>query len=707
MSTRPTILNKLFSEVTVLDGIGPRLSKLLQKLLPVVGGDSSLPRVIDLIWHMPTGIIDRRAQPKVLAIMPGQLVTLKVNVYDHKPPPRNNKRVPYRVICRDETGEISLIFFRISHEYVQKMLPVDEVCYVSGRAEKYGDRIQMPHPDYIVPEDKKDELPLIEPVYPLTAGLSGKVLRKAILGSLGLMPELSEWQDESWLEKNDWPGFNDALKSIHSPEAEADSLSTNPARNRLAYDELLANQLALSLVRENLKKTSGREVKGTGVLSSKIIAELPFSLTCSQKGAITEISRDMSAPNRMLRLLQGDVGSGKTMVALLVMAIANENGGQAAMMAPTEVLARQHMETIQPIADAVGLTVELLTGREKGRLRKGILERLENGEIDILLGTHAIFQPNVLFKDLMLAIVDEQHRFGVHQRMALQNKGQGTGCDMLVMTATPIPRTLLLTHYGDMEVSKLTEKPAGRKPVSTRAIPVERIEDVYSGLTRAIDNGTQVYWVCPLVESSEKIDLAAAEERYAHLQQRYGEKVGLIHGQMKNEDKDLVMSRFSNGEISILVSTTVIEVGVNVPNASIIVIEHSERFGLAQLHQLRGRVGRGSQQSSCILLYQSPLSETGKKRLEIMRETEDGFIIAEQDLKLRGGGEILGSRQSGMPEFRLANLPNFDELLGAASDDAKLILRNDPFLQTERGQALRNLLHMFDRDEAIKLFLAG
>lgn len=705
MSTRPDILNPLFSEATVLEGVGPRVAKLLKKLLPISGEVE--PKVIDLIWHMPTGVIDRRAQPKVAAAMPGQLVTLKVEVIDHKAPPRHNNRVPYRVICEDESGTVTLVFFRMKPQYIADTLPIGQIRYISGRAEVFSNKLQITHPDHVMTEEQFTNFNLLEPVYPLTAGLSGKVLGKLVTRALEHMPELPEWQEPNWLDQKKWPTFNEALKKLHKPEIETDLAATSPARIRLAFDELLANQLALALVRENLKKTKGRSLVGTGEISNKIRQALPFQLTGAQEAAIKEISNDMAQPHRMLRLLQGDVGSGKTVVALMIMAIALETGGQAAMMAPTEVLARQHMETLLPITDAIGLKVELLTGREKGRTRKDILGRIESGDTDILLGTHALFQHDVVFKNLALAIVDEQHRFGVHQRMALQDKGQGGGADMLVMTATPIPRTLLLTNYGDMEVSRLNEKPAGRKPVDTRVVPIERLEDVYAGINRAIKEGTQIYWVCPLVESSKKIDLAAAEERYAHLQQRYGERVGLVHGQMKGKEKDEVMARFSSGELAILVSTTVIEVGVNVPNASIMVIEHSERFGLAQLHQLRGRVGRGEKQSSCILLYQSPLSNTAKSRLETMRSTEDGFIIAEEDLKLRGGGEIMGTRQSGMPEFRLADLPNFNELLGAASDDAKMIVQNDPYLQSERGRALVNLLFLFECDEAVRLYRAG
>lgn len=703
---RPYDLNQLFSGAKSLDGIGPRLLKLLEKLLDK-GEEAGGPRVLDLLWHMPTGIVDRRARPKIAEAMPGALATFEVRVLKHKAPPGRNSKAPYRINCEDDTGRLDLIFFRGEKKYLEAQLPVGQTRFVSGRVERYGDQLQMPHPDYIVSPEELDTLPLLEPIYPLTAGLSGKVIRKAIIQAATLVPDLPEWQDAAWLKKNKWPSFAQALKLVHAPEAERDISTSGEVRMRLAYDEILSNQLSLALIRKQSKDIPGRVLKGTGEISVKIRAALPFKLTKSQEGSLHEINADLARPSRMLRLLQGDVGSGKTVVALLAMATAIEAGGQAALMVPTEVLARQHAKTLIPLCDAAGLKVELLTGREKGRARKDLMGRLESGDIDILVGTHALFQKDVVFRDLAFAVIDEQHRFGVHQRLALQMKGGDAGSDVLVMTATPIPRTLLLTHYGDMEVSKLTEKPAGRKPIKTALVSQERMEDVFSGFKRALNTGTQIYWVCPLVESSEKIDLAAAEERHAHLKKWFGDQVGLVHGQMKGPDKDAVMKAFSEGDLSILVATTVIEVGVDVPNATIMVIEHAERFGLAQLHQLRGRVGRGDKQSSCILLYSPPLGATAKARLNIMRDTEDGFIIAEEDLKLRGGGEVLGTRQSGEQEFRLAQVPDFKDLLETAQDDAKLILETDPGLASERGKALRTLLYLFGYEEAVKLFQAG
>ena len=703
---RPNELSPLFASADTLKGVGPHVMTLLKKALKLPPGVAQ-PRVIDLLWHLPTGVIDRRAEPTVAAAIPGTIATLKVRVLKHKAPPRGNNKAPYKVSTEDETGRLDLIFFRAERSFIERQLPVGEERYISGRVERYGETLQMAHPDYIVAPEARGDLPLLEPVYPLTGGLSGKVLLKAERQALDKAPALDEWQDAAWLKQRGWPTFAEALKRLHHPDDAADVSPGSTPLQRIAYDELLANQLALAIVRESFKAQRGRPVKGDGHLRQKIVAALPFKLTGSQTAALKEIEIDMSSPRRMLRLLQGDVGSGKTVVALLAMATAVEAGAQAALMAPTEVLARQHAETIAPLAEAAGLCVGLLTGREKGRARDELLSRLASGEIDILIGTHALFQDDVVFRDLAFAVIDEQHRFGVHQRLALQTKGGEGGANMLVMTATPIPRTLLMTHYGDLEVSRLSEKPAGRKPITTRQIPNTSIEKLIARIKVQLAEGAQVYWVCPLIESSDVSDLAAAEERHAHLTQILGEGVGLLHGGMNATAKDATMAAFADGNLKVLVATTVIEVGVNVPNANIMVIEHAERFGLAQLHQLRGRVGRGSRESFCMLLYQEPLTKTAQERLKMMEETEDGFLIAEKDLELRGGGEVLGARQSGEAEFRVAGGVNFSEMLQAAHDDARLIYQAHPALTTERGQALRRLLYLFECDEAIRLFRAA
>jgi len=703
---RPSILNPLFASAQNVKGVGPRILTMLRKALNLPPGVTE-PRIVDLLWHLPTGIIDRRAQPALNAAVPGTIATFAVRVLKHKAPPRGNRKAPYKVTCEDETARLDLVFFRTERAFIERQLPVGEIRYVSGRVEKFGEILQMAHPDYILPESARDDLPLLDPVYPLTAGLSGKVLGKICRSAIDALPVLPEWLDKKWLETKQWPSQQEAVRRIHRPEDPSDISPAAPPWQRLAYDELLAGQLALALVRQNQKGQRGRSVIGNGQIRAKIVNSLPFELTGSQKTAITEIESDLTSPARMLRLLQGDVGSGKTVVALLSMAVAVEAGAQAALMAPTEVLARQHLETIEPLAEAAGLRLAILTGRETGKSRDAVLAAVASGDVDILIGTHALFQPDVIYHDLAIAIIDEQHRFGVHQRLALQSKGHDGGANVLAMTATPIPRTLLMTYYGDLDVSRLTEKPAGRKPIKTTLASNERIDDVIGGLRRAVSEGAQVYWVCPLIESNADLELAAAEERQAHLAQTFGTQVGLLHGAMAPQAKDAIMAAFSNGKLKILVSTTVIEVGVNVPNASIMVIEHAERFGLAQLHQLRGRVGRGSRQSFCVLLYKPPLGQIAESRLVMMRDTNDGFLIAEKDLELRGGGEVLGARQSGLPEFRVANVPGFEDLLAAARNDAIMILDADPDLKSPRGKALRYLLYLLECDEAVRLFRAA
>ncbi len=693
---RPEALFTLFSPVTSLDGVGPRTAKYIEALAG--------PRLVDLCWHLPSAIIDRRFAPKVADVPDGAVVTLTVTVDKHEP--AHNKRMPYRVRCSDETGVVTLVFFHADKSYLERVLPVGEVRVVSGKAEYYQEQVQISHPDHIAEPENIAELQRVEPVYPLTTGLTAKPLSKAIVQALAATPELDEWQDESYLKKQAWPVWRKALLSVHQPQGEADLGPLAPARQRLAFDELLANQLALALVRQRMRRLPGRSFAGIGMLRDKVLNALPYKLTACQERSLSEIVSDMESTSRMLRLLQGDVGSGKTVVALLAMLAAIEAGGQAALMAPTEVLARQHEKTLSPLARSAGVGLVLLTGRDKGKPREEKLADIASGKAAIVIGTHALFQDDVDFDNLAMAVIDEQHRFGVHQRLMLTGKGSGP-VDVLVMTATPIPRTLTLTAYGDMDVSKLTEKPPGRTPVDTRAVPLERLNETIAGVRRAVDGGARAFWVCPLVEESEDSDLAAVDARQASLKSTFGERVGLVHGRMKGPEKDRVMDAFSAGHLDVLVSTTVIEVGVDVPEATVMVIEHAERFGLAQLHQLRGRVGRGSGHSACLLLYAGPLTETAKARIAILRETDDGFRIAEEDLRLRGAGELLGTRQSGLPTFRLADLAEHGELLAAARDDARMIVERDPELTTPRGEALRVLLYLFERDEAVRLLRSG
>ena len=692
---RPSTLNPLFAETKVLPGIGPKLAALIEK--------AAGPFVVDLIFTLPHSMIDRSQKCQVMDAPLGELVTIEVVVESHQPPP--TKRLPYRVIVRDDSGFLTLTFFRGNEDWLKKKLAPGEKRIISGKIEDYDGGRQITHPDHIVDAETPDELPLYEPVYPLTAGLTTNVMRKAVSNAIARAPKLPEWQDETWLTRNKWQDWYTSLRAAHAPTSSS-ALSTHSIdRQRLAYDELLSNQLALGLIRRARQKTSGRSISGDGSLRAKALTALPFQLTDGQTDALKTIFDDMASPERMVRLLQADVGAGKTIIAFLAMLNAAETGTQAALMAPTEILARQHLESLTPLAEAAGISLHLLTGRDKGQEREAKLTGLREGYIDILIGTHAIFQDDVRFKNLAFVVVDEQHRFGVHQRIALTDKGPRP--DLLVMTATPIPRTLALTSYGDMDVSSVMGKPPGRKPVTTRTIPIERLDDVTNAIRRAIDKGEQVYWVCPLVEESDMLPLTAAEDRFQHLQTLFGDRVGLIHGRMKSEEKDAIMTAFYEGNLSVLIATTVIEVGVNTPNATVMVIEHAERFGLAQLHQLRGRVGRGEKPSSCLLLYKGPLGETAKSRLQILRSSDDGFEIAEEDLRLRGAGDLLGAAQSGFPQFQIADAAAHGELLAAARDDAAMIIDKDPELKTPRGEALRVLLYLFRRDDAVRLLHAG
>jgi len=688
---RPEILYPLFADISTIKGVGERAHKLLSNL---VGGN----KIVDMLWHLPSNIIDRTYSPKLANAIPGRICTIVAKVVEHIP--AKNSRQPYKVVVEDGTEQLILIFFKVYAESIAKALPVGQTRVISGKLESFNGQLQMAHPDYIVRPQEIEKVLKKETVYPLTAGISNKVMGRFMEQALARIPNLPEWQDKNFLQQQKWGSFNDALLAAHSPVFASDLESFAKERCRFAYDELLANQLALAIVRQRVKKQAGRNLCGNGALRKKILDKLPFNLTDAQQKVLSEIYAEQQQPYRMLRLLQGDVGSGKTIVALLAMLSAVECGAQAAIMAPTEILAKQHLETIAPLCEDIGIKAELLTGKTKGKYRKQILEDLQNGKINIAIGTHALFQDDVKFADLGFVVVDEQHRFGVHQRMLLSEKGNKA--DILVMTATPIPRTLVLTAYGDMEYSKIDQVPEGRKPVDTRVLPLGKLPEVVAGLQRKIACGCRAYWVCPLVEESEKSDLAAAEERFAALQKIFGDEVGLVHGKMKEKDKDAVMEKFKKGEYKLLVATTVIEVGVNVPEATVMIIEHAERFGLAQLHQLRGRIKRGFEASTCMLMYSPPLSETATERLNIMKNSEDGFLIAEKDLELRGGGEILGTRQSGFADFRIADLEVHKNLLQIANKDAKMILEMDPKLETTRGMALRTLLYLFEKEDTVR-----
>lgn len=697
---RPSILDPLFADITSLRGVGPKIAPLIAK----VAG----PRLVDLVLTPPVGIVDRSYSPKIAEAVEDRLATLLVRVDRHQPPPKGKSLVPWRVLCSDETGFLTLIFFRPRADFLRRQLPEGEQRLISGKIEFYGSERQMAHPDYIVAPDAKDDLPLIEPVYPLTAGLAGKTMRRAAHGAVERAPDLPEWIDPFAPALEDWPTWHEAIKALHHPASQNDLSLGARHRRRLAYDELLANQLALALIRQVRRSAPGRAHEVDPVRINAAREQLGFALTGGQEHALEDILNDMAAPSRMVRLVQGDVGSGKTAVATLALIAAVSGGAQAAMMAPTEILARQHFESLTPICDALNISCVLVTGRDKGAQRTANRDGIRKGYAQIVVGTHALFSDDVAFADLGLVVIDEQHRFGVAQRLALQEKGQLA--DVLVMTATPIPRTLALTSYGDMETTQIREKPAGRKPIKTIATPIQKLPSVIDAVGRAIDKGEQVYWVCPLVSPSETIELISAEHRAETLAEHFGDAVGVVHGQMKGPEKDAVIESFYRGQLSVLVATTVIEVGVNAPNATVMVIEHAERFGLAQLHQLRGRVGRGDRASACVLLYHAGpggLGETAKARLETLRRTEDGFEIAEEDLRLRGAGDSLGTVQSGFPQFRMADVTEHGRLLEQAASDAEALVRDDPDLKTKRGEALRLLLYLHARDEAVKLLRSG
>lgn len=694
--SRPEILFPLFAALDSLTGVG---SKTAQNL-----GQLGILAPRDVLFTLPHTGIDRALRSSVEGVGLPTTVSVRVIVGAHHP--ARNRGGAYRIHVEDEKTSFQIVFFHGRSDYLERVLPQGSTRIVSGKVELFDGVIQMVHPEFIVPEEEAGDIPLFEPVYPLTAGITQKTMFKATRSALTRAPDLNEWIDPAQLAHAAWPGFVQAMQSVHTPGGLEDLAFSSPARTRLAYDELMAHQLTLALARASERRVRGRATVGDGRLRGRVRAQLPYAPTDAQDRAISEIEHDMGQASRMNRLLQGDVGAGKTLVAFMALLIAVESGGQGVMMAPTEILARQHLEGLQPLAESAGVVLELLTGRDKGAERRSKLAALAQGDIQILVGTHAVFQADVVFCDLRLAIVDEQHRFGVRQRLELGKKG--TAADVLVMTATPIPRSLALAQYGDMDVSVLDEKPPGRKPIKTALVSIGRMDEVIERLRAVMAEGRQCYWVCPLVEESEAVDLTAAEERFKRLRTALGEGgVGLVHGQMPAAEKDAAMARFQRGETGVLVATTVIEVGVNVPNATIMVIERAENFGLAQLHQLRGRVGRGTEASTCLLMYQNPLSEAGQRRLEVLRETEDGFRISQTDLEMRGYGDLIGTAQSGVPRFAIADIEQQGALMAVAQSDARKLLADDPGLASPRGAAARVLLWLMRQDEAIRLISVG
>jgi ATP-dependent DNA helicase RecG len=696
MSTRPEILFPLFAELETLGGVGPKSAKSMAAL------NITKPR--DLLFSLPYSGVDRSFRASVAEVRPPATVTVEAEVGRHLPPSARNR--PYKVEMTDALTTFHLVFFHGNPDWISRQLPSGQRRIVSGRVEEYDGIRQIAHPDHILRPGEADQIPEYEPVYHLAQGVTQKLMFRAVGEVLARVQPLTEWVDGNLKAQEHWPDWHEAVRIAHAPEGPEDISPQAPARRRLAYDEFFAHQLTLALARARLRRGKGRASVGTGDLQDRVRAALPYQPTGAQERAVADIAADMAAGQRMNRLLQGDVGAGKTLVAFLALLIAVEAGGQGVMMAPTEILARQHLESLRPMAETAGVVVELLTGRDKGAERRAKLEALSRGDIHVLVGTHAVFQDDVTYHDLRLAVVDEQHRFGVTERMRLGRKGQAA--DVLVMTATPIPRSLSLAQYGDMDVSVLDEKPPGRQPIRTSVLPTTRLDDVVQRLRDVAQAGGQAYWVCPLVGESEVSELIAAEERFKQLRAALGEGVvGLVHGQMPPAEKDAAMAAFQRGETKVLVATTVIEVGVDVPNATIMVIERAEHFGLAQLHQLRGRVGRGTAASTCLLLYQAPLSESGERRLGIMRETEDGFRIAEADLEMRGAGDLIGTAQSGIPVFMVGDLEHQAGLMAVAQKDARKLLSDDPDLTSPRGEAARVLLWLMRQDEAIRLISVG
>ncbi len=708
---RPREIEPWFAGVASLKFVGPALTEAFARLLRVtrdVEAAIGRPPVLrDLLFHLPVSTLDRRIVTPLAALKAGDYASVDVQIIEHVPPPRVKRKIPYRVVTQDAAGDVMIVtFFHVKDNYPLRMLPVGERRIICGGVEMYDGQPTMSHPDIVAPIERAAQVLQLAPIYPLTAGLSQRLLQKTIAQAVAGMKKLPEWLDAAFLRERGFAGFTESLRAVHSPQEASDILPVSTARSRLAYDELLASQLALALARRMVQRQQSYKIPHDAAIEAKWQAALPFTLTAGQTQVLADIANDMQSGHRMVRLLQGDVGSGKTILAFGALAQAVAQGHQACLMAPTDLLARQHMETLQPLADHLGMRIGLLSGKMKKTEQEKMRAAASAGEVDVLIGTHALFQDKVEFRELALMVIDEQHRFGVSQRMRLASKGKQP--HLLQMTATPIPRSLGMTLYGDMEISSLTERPPGRKEIDTRAVPFARINDVVEGLGRVLAAGEKAYWVCPLIEAQSEeekaalnLDLAAAEERFAELSQRFPGKVGLVHGRMKLPDREKVMQAFAHGDVQLLVATTVVEVGVNVPEATVMVVEHAERFGLAQLHQLRGRVGRSARPSRCVLLYHEPLSELAKARLNILRETNDGFVIAEEDLRLRGAGDMLGTKQTGMPDFVLADLAHHLPLLKIAHDDAKLVLHRDPDLLSERGKALRLLLALFEYDAAM------
>ena len=664
--------------VSTLDGVGIKTKKILKK--------KKIEKISDLLWNLPQGFVDRSNIKQLDKLEIGKITTVKVKVLKYNFPRKRN--LPNKVFCEDEKGKIEIIFFNSREGYIRNILPLNTMVVVSGKINYYKNKYQITNPDYTVPINKENFVNKLMPKYSLTEGLTEKVYNKLINQVLENIIEIPEWHNNEVLKKIGNVSWHNAILEIHKKK---ENLLNSKYYKRLAYDEILANLLVLSEVRQRVRKYNKQKKIFDNTLSKKIISNFNFSLTEDQKKAVNEINNDLMSDYKMFRILQGDVGSGKTIVSFIAAANTIKSKWQVALMAPTEILAKQHYILACKIFKSSGIKISFLSGKTDPKEKKIILKNLLDGNINFLIGTHALFQKNTVFKKLGLVIIDEQHKFGVKQRIDLSDKG-GKECDILLMSATPIPRTLVLTIYGDMDISILSEKPIGRKEIITLSKPEEKISEIILFIKKQINIGNQVFWVCPLIDESKKLDYSAAVEKYNYLSKIFNKNVGLIHGGLDKNKKNDVLNSFLNKSINILVSTTVIEVGIDFPNANVIIIENSNKFGLSQLHQLRGRVGRGSTQGTCILLYKKNLSENAKKRIKILKNSNDGFFIAEEDMKLRGFGDILGFQQSGMKDFKLADPVHHADLFKIAEQDIKNIELNK-----KNSKKYDFLLKLFDK----------
>jgi ATP-dependent DNA helicase RecG len=673
----------LFNEVNKLKGVGLQLTKYLKK--------KKIEKIKDILLNFPYSETDRSKLFKLNELEIGKIQSIKVLVKKFNFPRIRN--LPNKIICEDDTGKIDIVYFNSREGYLRKLYPMNDWVIISGKINYFNNKYQITNPDYVTTLDKKDYVIQNIPKYNLTKGINEKKYRIISEQVIKNIPKIDDWLDEKFIKKNKLANWNESINKLHNSKDSTNHKSTS--FRRLVFDEICANFFALLENRKRIK-IEKKIKKFNKIFSDKIIDNLPFILTNSQKKVLEEINLDLKSEKRMFRIMQGDVGSGKTIVSLLAIANIVESNYQCALMGPTEILADQHFQLAKKIYKDTGFKIEFLSGKTDAKKRKVILNNLENGNIDIIFGTHALFQKKINFKNLGLIVIDEQHKFGVKQRSELAKKG-GNNCDVLLMSATPIPRTMMMSLYGDMDISKINEKPAKRKKILTLSKPESKINELYPYIKKQLKDQNQIFWVCPLIEDSSFLDYSSVTKKFDILNVKFPNDVGIIHGALDKEDKEKVLKKFLNRDISILVSTTVIEVGIDFPNANLIVIENANKFGLAQLHQLRGRIGRGDKQGSCILLFKEGLSKNAIKRIKILKESDDGFYIAEEDLRLRGFGDLIGFQQSGIKNFRFADPIIHEDIFKLAE---KYVQNNQDYINQEKYNFL---LQLFDRAEIINM----